>query len=430
MQSTARMPQVQMPTAQTTTRRIFAIHQPYQRCMKPVLLTKSQARAIILHAAGLTKQGQFGKGIEAAYKVINHLGFIQVDTNYVVERAHHHAIAARVPGYQTQWLEELQADARIYEFWTRDSGFMPMQEFRFSLPIHDSFAVKYQSLPPAERNMMNRVLDRIAREGPLGAKDFENDRVEKSSGWWDWRPSKVALERLHFTGQLLTTRKKDFHKLYDLTRNIVPAEIDKTPPGIDAFSRHLILRSLQALGIAYVKEIAWNGRLVKHTVKQELKKMVESGEVCEVTVEGLKGSLYMLPLYKKKKISIAGDAFILSPFDMLNVFRHRLRDFFDFDYQVECFVPAPKRKYGYFSLPILIGDAFVARMDAKADRKEKTLVIHHLHFEAVKLSNAKLLQLAAAIQSFADFNRCNTQVIKKTNNRAYAKIISKNLDIS
>src|SRR5258706_4134541 len=101
--------------------------------MEPVILTKSQARKIILHAAGLSKRGQFGKGLEAAYKVIDQLGFIQVDTNYVVERAHHHAIAARVPGYKTEWLEELQSDGRIYEFWTRDSGIMPMSEFRFSL---------------------------------------------------------------------------------------------------------------------------------------------------------------------------------------------------------------------------------------------------------------------------------------------------------
>ena len=398
--------------------------------MKPVLLTKPQARAIILHAAGLAKHAQFGKGIAAAYKVIEQLGFIQVDTNYVVERAHHHAIAARVPGYKTEWLEELQTDGGIYEFWTRDSGFMPINEFRFSLPIHDSFTEKYKSLPPAERNAMNKVLDRIGREGPLGAKDFENDRVQKSSGWWDWRPSKVALERLHFSGHLLTTRKKDFHKLYDLTRNIIPPDVDRTPPGIDEFSRHLIVQSLKALGIAYTKEIAWNGRLVKHTVKQQLKKMVESGEVCEVQVEGLKGPLYMLPAYRKKKINIAGDAFILSPFDILNVFRHRLRDFFDFDFQVECFVPAPKRKYGYFSLPILIGDTFVARMDAKADRKEKTLIIHNLHFEAVKMAKPQLLQVAAAIQSFADFNQCNTQLIKKTNHRAYAAIISKHLTVS
>ncbi|MES1218400.1 MAG: crosslink repair DNA glycosylase YcaQ family protein [Bacteroidota bacterium] len=395
--------------------------------MKPIVLTKSQARKIILHAAGLCKHAQFGKGIEAAYKVIDHLGFIQVDTNYVVERAHHHAIAARVPGYKTEWLEELQSDGRIYEFWTRDSGFIPIAEYRFSIPIHDSFRERWKSIPQSEINLMNRILDRIGREGPLSAKDFENDRTVKSSGWWDWRPSKVALERLHLTGQLLTTRKRDFHKLYDLTRNITPGDIDKTAPTTEEYTRHLIFRSLKALGIAYPKEINWNGRLVKNNVKQELKRLVDDGEVLEVAIEGLKGPLYMLPLYKNKKIELAGDAFILSPFDILNVFRHRLKDFFDFDYQVECFVPAPKRKYGYFSLPVLIGDTFVARMDAKADRKQRTLIIHNLHFEKVKMTRPMTIKLSDAIKAFADFNGCVRITITKSNNRAVLKTLRETL---
>ncbi|HEX8037562.1 MAG TPA: crosslink repair DNA glycosylase YcaQ family protein [Chryseosolibacter sp.] len=389
--------------------------------MDPVTLTKSQARKIILHAAGLSKHAQFGKGKEAVYQAIDHLGFIQVDTNYVVERAHHHALATRVPGYRTEWLEELQADGRIYEFWTRDSGFMPMHEFRFSMPIHESFQNKWKTLPQAELNLMNKILDRISREGPLCAKAFENDRIKKSSGWWDWRPSKVALERLHLAGKLLTTRKKDFHKLYDLTDNIVAGDVNRNMPGPKDFTRHLIFRSLKALGIAYVKEIAWNGRLVKPPVKQELKKLVDTGEVCQVAIEGLKGPLYMLPLYRKKKVTLAGDAFILSPFDILNVFRHRLRDFFDFDYQVECFVPEAKRKYGYFSLPVLVGDTFVARMDSKADRKQKTLSIHNLHFEPVKITRPMTTKVCDAIRAFARFNDCKTISIARSNDKQLLK---------
>lgn len=393
-----------------------------QRIIKTVpALSKQQARAIILHAVGLAKRAQFGKGIEAAYKVIDHLGFVQVDTNYVVERAHHHAIAARVPDYRTGWLEELQADGRIYEFWTRDSGFMPMEEYRFSIPIQQSFLARWGMIPAPEQTLMNKVLDRIGREGPLGAKDFENDRTVKSSGWWDWRPSKVALERLHMTGQLLTTRKRDFHKLYDLTRNIIPADIDKTPPAMESYTRHLILRSLKALGVCYLKEIAWNGRFVKPPVKAEMQKLVEAGEVMEVTVEGLKGPLFMLPQYKSKKINLAGDVFILSPFDMLNVFRHRLRDFFDFDYQVECFVPEPKRKYGYFSLPVLWGDTFIARMDAKADRKKRILTIHNIHFEKVKFVSPVIEKLCDAVRDFSVFNGCNGVVITKSNDKTLLK---------
>src|SRR6202012_4550317 len=102
-------------------------------------LTPSQARNIILHAAGLARKAQFGKGREAVYKLIDHLGFVQLDTNYTVERAHHHAIFARVPDYRLEWLEELQQDGRIYEFFTSDSGFMPMHNFRFSLPVKAGF---------------------------------------------------------------------------------------------------------------------------------------------------------------------------------------------------------------------------------------------------------------------------------------------------
>src|SRR5262245_40488310 len=181
-----------------------------------IKLSKEQAKKIILHAAGLAKQGQFGKGKEAVNKLINHLGFLQVDTNYVVERAHHHSIAVRVPGYERVWLEELQNEGSLFEFWTFASGFIPMSDFRFSLPVKDRFLSQRKPLTQAEVNLMNKVLDRISREGPLMARDFENDRVTKSSGWWDWRPSKLALERLHLEGKLVTTRRKDFQKVYDL----------------------------------------------------------------------------------------------------------------------------------------------------------------------------------------------------------------------
>lgn len=391
--------------------------------MSSVQLTKAEARKIILHAAALHKTSPFGKGKDAVRKVIDHLGFVQVDTNYVVERAHHHTLAARIPGYQKAWLDELQGEGLIYEFWTRDSGYMPMSEFRFSLPITAAFSNKWKEISPAERNLMNKILDRISREGPRKAKDFENDRVKKSTGWWDWRPSKIALEQLHLSGKLLATRTKEFHKRYDLVDNIVPAEIDRTPPSPEEYTQHLIFRSLRSLGIAYAKEIAWNGRFVKPPVKQELQKLADAGEVMEVTVEGVKGPLYMLPEYKKKKITLSDHAFILSPFDPLNVFRHRLKDFFSFDYQVECFVPEKKRKYGYFSLPILVGDTFVARMDSKADRKTKTLIIHNLHAESGRINKVVAVKVRDAIHQFAAFNECSEITIRKSNDKAIPKML-------
>jgi uncharacterized protein YcaQ len=276
--------------------------------------------------------------------------------------------------------------------------------------------------------MMKKVLDRISREGPLRARDFENDRVTKSLGWWDWRPSKLALERLHLDGRLMTIRRKDFQKVYDLPENIIPGGIDTTMPTAEEFARHVIRRSLKALGIAYLKDIAWSSRYVKNSIKEELEKLVEEGEVCKVEVAGLTGApLYMLPEYKRRKIDLAGDVFILSPFDVLNVYRHRLRNFFGFDYQVECFVPQPKRKYGYFSLPVLIGDTFVARMDSKADRKQRILTIYNLHFEPVKLTRPKVIRICDAIKAFAKFNKCEAILLAKSNNKTALKEIRKAL---
>ena len=397
--------------------------------MKQLILTQSQARKIILHAAGLSKRAQFGKGREAVYKLIDHLGFIQIDTNYVVERAHHHAIASRVPDYKLEWLEELQADGRIFEFFTSDAGYIPMQDFRFSLPVKEGFSSGRKPLAQAEINLMNKVLDRIAREGPLMVKDFDNDRLVASSGWWDWRPSKIALERLYLDGKLMTTRNKDFHKVYDLPMNLIPDDIDTTMPSPAEFARYVIRRSLNSLGIAYAKEMAWRSHYVKNNlVKKELDKLVEEGEVCQVGIEGLKTApLYMLPGYKNKKIQLSDDAFILSPFDVLNVFRHRLKDFFDFEYQIECFVPQAKRKYGYFSLPVLVGDTFVARMDSKAERKHRVLTVHNLHFESLKLSKPMTGKIIDAMKTFARFNQCEDIVIKKSNNRQYLKAIKDGL---
>jgi len=108
--------------------------------MEQLSLTKSQARKIILDAAGLAKAAQFGYGIEAVYKVIDHLGFVQLDTNFVVERAHHHVMFARVPDYEISWLSELCRDGRVFEYLSSDAGFLPMDDFRFSLPIKEAFA--------------------------------------------------------------------------------------------------------------------------------------------------------------------------------------------------------------------------------------------------------------------------------------------------
>ena len=215
---------------------------------------------------GWLSTASFGTGMEAVYRVIDQLGFVQLDTNYVVERAHHHVMAARVPDYEPEWLRELVTDGRIYEYFTSDGGYLPMPDFRFSLPVKESFSANRKPLTAEEQRLMSQVLDRVEREGPLMVGDFENDRLEASSGWWDWRPAKVALERLYLDGRLMINRNKSFHKVYDLPMNLVSEDTDLTAPTAEEFARFVIRRTLSALGIAYVKEMAWRARFAKNNL--------------------------------------------------------------------------------------------------------------------------------------------------------------------
>lgn len=393
--------------------------------MEPIILSKTQARKIILTAAGLAGNAQFGTGIEAVYSIINHLGFVQLDTNYVVERAHHHVMGARIPDYQTHWLAQLCDDGRVFEYFASDAGYLPMGDFRFSLPVKKAFETQGKPLTKADENLKRQILDRIEREGALMVGDFDNDRIAASSGWWDWRPAKVALERLYLEGKLMISRTKSFQKVYDLPLNLVPLETDLTLPTNEEYARYIIHRTLNALGIASVKEMTWRARRVKdNLVKNELERMTSAGEIVLVTVDGIKGPLYMLK-DQQIDVQLAGEVFILSPFDILNVFRKRLKDFFEFDYQIECFVPAPKRLYGYFSLPVLAGETFIARMDAKADRKQKVLIVHNIHFETVDIDKVTIEKFIQSLKAFVDFNQCRDIVFKKSNNEGYLEAIRK-----
>jgi len=392
--------------------------------MEAINLTRQEARKIILNAAGLARKAQFGTGIEAVYQAIDHLGFVQLDTNYVVERAHHHVMAARIPDYQPQWLADLCDDCSVFEYFASDAGYIPMHDFRFTLTVKNAFKNQRKPLTEAEVNLAKQILDRVKREERVMVGDFENDRIEASTGWWDWRPAKVALERLYLEGDLMISRTNTFKKVYGLPLDFVPQETDLTLPSDEEYARYIIVRTLGALGISTTREMAWRASRVKNNlIKSELQKMVETGEVKMVVVDDLKGPHYVLPK-QKFDIEITNEVFILSPFDVLNVFRHRLKDFFNFDYQIECFVPAAKRKYGYFSLPIISGDKFIARMDAKADRKKKVLIVHNIHFERGDIDPMILEKLVQALKAFIRFNQCKEVVLNRSNNDTYLETLS------
>ncbi|QDT97409.1 winged helix-turn-helix domain-containing protein [Gimesia aquarii] len=340
-------------------------------------------------------------------QIIEHLGYVQIDTISVVERAHHHVFWSRNPKYSPTDLDNLIESRDAFEYWSHAASYLPMKDYRFSLPLKKEFQKRETSWYPKDLKMMKQVLTRIRKEGPLRSKDFEMTKKGKS-GWWDWKPAKKALERLFLEGKLEITRREGFQKVYDLPENVIPGSVDTTLPSETDYARFLIQRTLQHHGLASVSEIAYMRKAqTKKTVLKTLNEMVAAGEISQVAVEGVDEPYFALRQALENIPRVGSKIHILSPFDNLIIQRNKLITFFDFDYKIECYVPAPKRKYGYFSLPVLQGSRFVARIDCKADRSNHKLMIQSIHYE--KNVDQSLLQkkMGSKLLAFAKFNGCN-----------------------
>ena len=255
-----------------------------------------------------------------------------------------------------------------------------MRDYRFSLRRKLAFASGEQKhWYTVNRPLMKSVLKRIAEEGPLMAKDFED--AGKKSGEWRSKPAKQALETLYMQGDLMVPRRENFHKVYDLTERVLPDDIDTRVPDAEEHARFLVTRYLHANGLGQAAEMAYLLKDTKPLVAKTLKTMVSDGEVRPVRIGEL--DYYALPdsLELLNKPLARSKLKILSPFDNLLIQRKRMQALFDFDYLIECYVPEVKRQYGYFSLPVLWDGKLVARMDCKADRKTAELNVLHLALE-------------------------------------------------
>ncbi len=393
-------------------------------------LSLTAARKIILTAQGLWGPAPFGSGKAGVVRAIEKLGYVQIDTISVVERAHHHVIWTRVPDYTPQHLHDLQTqDRKIFEYWSHAASYLPLSDYRFYLPRMHAFASGKRHGFVRNRRMMTFVLDRIRAEGALQARDFETPKGARSGPWFDWKPTKIALEQLFMEGKVMVRERRGFQKVYDLTERVLPPGVDCSMPSPQEMGRFLVERSLRQYGLATEAEMHYLRKGHSSQVRNALGEMCESSEVLSLQVEGLGAQEFFAFSESLKSLTQAqpglktdaktgeNSVFILSPFDNAVIQRKRLKTLFDFDYQIECYVPAPKRQYGYFCLPILWGDQMVGRMDAKADRKSKKLLVLALYLE--KLIQKKLSKrihkqfkdqfqpsFKKTLQSFAKFNGC------------------------
>ena len=342
-------------------------------------------------------------------QIIEHLGYVQIDAISVVERAHHHVIWTRNHAYRAEMLDSLVNSRKIFEYWSHAASYIPMKDYRYSLPIKNSFKNKSDSWCPRDAKLMAAIKKRIKNEGPLLSKDFKNTKTKNSTGWWDWKPAKMALERLFLEGHLEITRRDGFQKVYDLPENVIPGSIDTSTPTPKEFTRFLIQRTLRNYGLAVAEEIAYLGTAaVKADIIRVLEEMLEAGEIIKMSVEGLNKPYYMFPSALENLPRIKSEIVIMSPFDSLVIQRKRLLAFFNFNYQIECYVPVKKRKYGYFCLPVFMGALPIARIDCKADRKNQNLNINSIHHE--KNTNRKFPKdkLESKLRLFAKFNQCKS----------------------
>jgi uncharacterized protein YcaQ len=367
----------------------------------------TKLRRIALNQQGLLRAESFGRGKAATLRAIERIGYVQIDTISVVERAHHHVLGSRVANYRPAMLEQLVGERKLFEYWFHAAAWLPMADYRYSLPRMRQLNGERNWFKDADRKLMREILARIEAEGALRTRDFEETRAS-SSGWWDWKPAKQALEQLFMQGELMVSARQGFQKVYDLPERVLPDWVDSSEPTLDEFAAHLIDTSLRAHGFVTLVSVTYlrKGQALREAVKRQLQARVDAEQLTQQSL-GKNCSVYIDPeLLETRAPRSVAQVRILSPFDNLLIQRQRCREVFDYDYQIECYVPQPLRQFGYFCLPLLYRDRLVGRIDCKAHRAQARLEVKSIHIEQ-KVGDDFADLMGATLQRFASFNGCD-----------------------
>lgn len=369
-------------------------------------LSVKDARKLSLHCQRLNSRSTFGRGIDATLKAIEHLGYVQIDTLSVVNRAHLHTLWNRVDGFRPQHIDKLQRAGKIFEHWAHALAILPMKDYRYSLPMMNRIASGEVHWYRKNKKLSRIVLDRIRAEGPLSPRDFDDKKT--SNAMWARSPSKMAFEQLFIEGELMIPYRINFQKFYDLRERVLPASVDTTLPSEIALCRYLITSFLRANGLGQVKHMNYLRKGIGRAMRRVAQQMEEEGLIVSVSIAS--EDYYCEPalLELLDDLRPRSSLRILSPFDNAVIQRKRINALFDFDYQIECYVKKEDRQYGYFCLPLLHRNRLVGRLDAKADRKTAVLHLNHLHIEGSVANPAQLFAaLRGELEKFAAFNACS-----------------------
>jgi uncharacterized protein len=393
----------------------------------------SAVRTLALHAQGLTtpNDADSSPSLKTIQQTVEQLGCVQIDTLNLVRRSHYLVLWSRLGSYDPADFDRLiySSEQRLlFEGWQRIASLIPMKDYRYQIPHqnrlkHDPSEGYTRWFDQEGMPLMDMVLERIRQEGALRAADFEYDGPKRGS-WWDWKPAKTALEYLYAFGDLMISNRVNFQRVYDLTERVLPEWVDVTPPTMQERDRYWLEQAALALGIARPMQVIGYSYYKKGGFKPILKGLVDEGVLVEVQAEQVDGSSQPMLVHREKMgllEQIAGGVMraerttFLSPFDNLFWAVGRDEQLWGFRQRLEAYLPAAKRTWGYFCLPILHRDRLVGRFDPKLERKTGVLRIKALYLEEGVESDEELVSgVASAMRDFMKFHNARELVIENS----------------
>jgi uncharacterized protein YcaQ len=382
--------------------------------MTELILSLSAARALHLAAQGLLQPRRRKARQADVLAAIRQMGVLQIDTIHVVARSPYLVLWSRLGDYPQPWLEQALAAGELFEYWAHEACFVPVEDYglyRHRMLDPEAMGWKYSATWMKERRAeVEAVLEHIRVNGPTRSSDFERTDGQ-SGGWWSWKPEKRSLEVLFTTGALMIAARHNFQRIYDLAERVLPHWDDSQLPAEEAVRRALVLKAVKAMGCVRASWISDYFRTKPPRLDPET--LVEEGALLRAWVDDWDDPIYVHPDHADLLNSAAAGTLaptlttILSPFDPVVWDRRRALELFNFDYRLECYTPADKRKYGYFTLPILRRGVLVGRVDAKAHRREGVFELKSLVLEpSARISDRFTRDIAGALQRLADWHGC------------------------
>ncbi|GAA1939862.1 winged helix-turn-helix domain-containing protein [Microbacterium aoyamense] len=383
---------------------------------RPSTLSRAQARRIALAAQGFARDRPARPGTRQFNLELARMATLQIDSVNVFSRSHYMPLFSRLGAYDTAALDRLlfARKAPYVEYWAHVAAFIPATDwglFRFRM---DEIRAKHGTREwfDAHRAVIDWVRAELAERGPLRPAQIEYDIPRGTGGeWWNWDAVKNALEYLWWFGEVAIAGRRGFERVYGLAEQVIPASVLAAPvPRADAI-RELVRRAARAYGVATAADLADYWRIRdRPAIMAAVSDLVDAGELEPVTVEGwqVAGRPARAWLHTDAAIPRRVDAAaILTPFDPVVWFRDRAERLFDFEYRIEIYTPAPKRRYGYYSLPVLVGDDIVGRVDLKADRATSRLLVQSAWWEHGRPADAAA-HLAGELRSAAAWQGLET----------------------